>query len=41
MASCVPLITEYFGRLLQATQLALSDHRQVVDVVFDLRFPDG
>jgi hypothetical protein len=40
MASCVPFITEYFGRLLETTQLALSHHLQVFAVVFDLRFAD-
>lgn len=40
MASCVPFITEYLERLLETTQLALSDHLQVFAVVFDLRFAD-
>ena len=35
-----PFITEYLERLYETTQLALSDHRQVFAVRFDLRFPD-
>lgn len=35
-----PFITEYLERLLETTQLALSDHLQVFAVVFDLRFAD-
>lgn len=40
MASHAPFITEYLERLLKTTQLALSDHRQVFAIRFDLRFPD-
>jgi hypothetical protein len=40
MASCIPFITEYLGRLLETTQLALSHHLQVFAVVFDLCFAD-
>lgn len=35
-----PFITEYLERLYETTQLAVSDHRQVFAVRFDLRFPD-
>jgi hypothetical protein len=35
-----PFIAEYLQRLYETTQLALSDHRQVFAVRFDLRFPD-
>lgn len=35
-----PLITEYLERLYETTQLALSDHRRVFAIRFDLRFPD-
>lgn len=35
-----PLITEYLERLYETTQLALSDHRRVFALRFDLRFPD-
>jgi len=40
MASYAPFITEYLESLLETTQLALSDHRQVFAVRFDLRYPD-
>jgi hypothetical protein len=40
MTSHPPSITEYLERLYETTQLALSDHRQVFAVRFDLRFPD-
>jgi len=40
MASYAPFITEYLERLYETTQLALSDHRQVFAIRFDLRFPD-
>lgn len=40
MTSHGPFITEYLERLYETTQLALSDHRQVFAVRFDLRFPD-
>jgi hypothetical protein len=40
MTSHPPFITEYLERLYETTQLALSDHRQVFAVRFDLRFPD-
>ncbi len=39
MASHAPFITEYLDSLLETTQLALSAHRQVFAVRFDLRFP--
>jgi len=39
MAFHVPFITEYLERLLETTQLALNDHRQVFALRFDLRFP--
>ena len=40
MASHAPFITEYLDSLLETTQLALSAHRQVFAVRFDLRFPN-
>lgn len=40
MAHFAPFVTEYLERLLETTQLALSDHRQVFAVRFDLRCPD-
>ncbi|MBV7515946.1 inovirus Gp2 family protein, partial [Pseudomonas sp. PDM25] len=40
MVSYSPFISEYLERLYQTTQLALSDHRQVFALRFDLRFPD-
>lgn len=40
MASHAPFITEYLQSLLETTQLALSAHRRVFAVRFDLRFPD-
>ena len=40
MASRAPFITEYLKSLLETTQLALSAHRRVFAVRFDLRFPD-
>ncbi|WP_244973022.1 hypothetical protein [Pseudomonas edaphica] len=33
-----PFISEYLERLYDTTQLALSDHREVFAVRFDLRF---
>jgi len=40
MASHAPFITEYLQSLLEMTQLALSAHRRMFAVRFDLRFPD-
>ena len=40
MAYHAPFITEYLESLLETTQLALSAHRQVFAVRFDLRFPN-
>ncbi|WP_256345039.1 inovirus Gp2 family protein [Pseudomonas gingeri] len=40
MAFHVPFITEYLDSLLETTQLALSAHRQVFALRFDLRFPN-
>ena len=40
MVSYSPFISEYLERLYETTQLALSDHRQVFALRFDLRFPD-
>lgn len=40
MASHAPFITEYLQSILETTQLALSAHRRVFAVRFDLRFPD-
>lgn len=40
MTSHSPFITEYLERFHETTQLALSAHRRVFAVRFDLRFPD-
>ena len=40
MTSYSPFIAEYLKRLHETTQLALSAHRRVFAVRFDLRFPD-
>lgn len=40
MTSHAPFITVYLERLYETAQLALSDHRQVFAVRFDLRLPD-
>ena len=40
MTSYSPFIAEYLERLHETTQLALSAHRRVFAVGFDLRFPD-